>query len=84
LFFSKRKKKGIQIYLPKTSLDTEIVTATSSEMNVILPGKTDADDPIELPIPEQFKTTVKNNKLHTGKQKRPFIFLFLTLFLQSR
>lgn len=53
-------------------------------MNVILPGKTDADDPIELPIPEQFKTTVKNNKLHTGKQKRPFIFLFLTLFLQSR
>ena len=25
----------------------------------------DNDDPIELPIPEQFKTVVKGNKLHT-------------------
>lgn len=31
------KTAGIQIYLPATSLDTEIVTATSSEMNVVIP-----------------------------------------------
>ncbi len=64
------KTAGIQIFLPKTSLDTEIVTATSSEMNVVFPkpGSKDEDDPAELPIPEQFKTTItKEGKLVTEK-----------------
>ena len=61
------KTAGIQIYLSRQSLDTEIVTATSSEMNVSVPGTTDADDPIEMPIPEQFKTIYKNGKLITEK-----------------
>merc|ERR1711991_1194737 len=54
------KTAGIQVFLPATSLDTELVSATSSEMNVVVPhpsGK-DEDDPIEIPIPEQFKSLV--------------------------
>jgi adenylyl cyclase-associated protein len=64
------KTAGIQIFLPKTSLDTEIVTATSSEMNIVLPNPSgkEEDDPVELPIPEQFKTKVtKDYKLVTDK-----------------
>ena len=63
------KTAGIQIFLPKTSLDTEIVTATSSEMNVVVPNPSgnEADDPIELPIPEQFRTLLKGNKLQTDR-----------------
>jgi len=63
------KTAGIQVFLPASSLDTEIVSATSSEMNVCIPnpsGKAE-DDPVELPIPEQFKTIVRNNKLETDK-----------------
>lgn len=59
------KTAGIQIYLPATSLETEIVSGTSSEMNVQIPhpsGKEDAD-PIEMPIPEQFKSVIKDGKL---------------------
>lgn len=62
------KSGGVQVYLSKNSLETEIITSTSSEMNVIIPPKNPEDqmaDPIELPIPEQFKTTVKNFKLVT-------------------
>jgi adenylyl cyclase-associated protein len=63
------KTAGILIYLPKTSLETEIVTATSSEMNVIIPNPSgkEEDDPVELPIPEQFKTVVKDGKLDTNQ-----------------
>jgi adenylyl cyclase-associated protein len=64
------KTAGIQIFLPKTSLDTEIVSATSSEMNIVLPNKSgkEEDDPVELPIPEQFKTKITADyKLVTEK-----------------
>jgi len=59
------KTAGAQVILSKDSMDTEIVTGTSSELNVIFPGATDDADPIELPIPEQFKTVVKEGKLVT-------------------
>jgi adenylyl cyclase-associated protein len=61
------KTAGIQVFLPATSLDTEIVSATSSEMNVVIPNPSgkETDDPIELPIPEQFRTLVKGAKLET-------------------
>lgn len=55
------------IYLSKECLDVEILSAKSSSVNVLLPedigeGETDFK---ELPVPEQFKTTVSNGKLVT-------------------
>jgi adenylyl cyclase-associated protein len=36
----------------------QIVTSNISECNIQVPGATDADDPIEIPIPEQFETSL--------------------------
>ena len=53
------KTDGIIVFLPTTSLDTEIVASKSSEMNLSWP---DANgDLIEKPIPEQYKHRVKGN-----------------------
>merc|ERR1711983_562377 len=57
------KTDGCQMFLSKDSLNTEIITAKSSEMNVMIP--TD-DDFVEQPVPEQFKTVVKGVKLSTS------------------
>lgn len=54
------KTDGCQVYLSKDSLDVEIVSSKSSEMNVLIP-KGDGDY-TEIPIPEQFRTRVKDNK----------------------
>lgn len=43
-----------QIYLSKDSLDTEIITANSSSVNVNVPDP--ENEFLEVPIPEQFKT----------------------------
>ncbi|EGC37548.1 hypothetical protein DICPUDRAFT_53913 [Dictyostelium purpureum] len=59
------KTSGAQVYLSATSLDTEIVSSKSSEMNVLIPGATPNDDLVEIAIPEQFKTIVRDNKLVT-------------------
>merc|ERR1712226_516492 len=56
------KTDGCQMYLCKDSLGTSIITAKSSEMNVLIP---DGDDFVEQPIPEQFKTMIKGTKLET-------------------
>jgi len=58
------KTSGIQVYLSKDSIEAEIVTSKSSEMNVLLPAVGDADL-VEIPIPEQYKSVVKGNKLVT-------------------
>jgi adenylyl cyclase-associated protein len=50
------KTDGIIVYLGEKSIDATIFTSKSSEMNVSVPGKTEEDDSIELPIPEQFLT----------------------------
>jgi len=63
--FAVDKTSGCQIYLSKDSLDTEIVTSKSSEMNVLLPSPDPDQDMIEIAIPEQYKTTVRDNKLVT-------------------
>mmetsp|Transcript_31900 Transcript_31900/g.30412 ORF Transcript_31900/g.30412 Transcript_31900/m.30412 type:complete len:459 (+) Transcript_31900:102-1478(+) len=47
------KTDGIIVFLPTTSLDTEIVASKSSEMNLSWPDE--KGDMIERPIPEQFK-----------------------------
>ncbi|XP_061181289.1 adenylyl cyclase-associated protein 1-like isoform X2 [Saccostrea echinata] len=57
------KTDGCLIYLSKDSLDTEIVTAKSSEMNILVP-KGDGDF-TEFALPEQFKTTWDGKKFVT-------------------
>jgi len=60
------KCSAIQLYLSKGGLDVEIVTSKSDSMNVLIPDPSGAPDPIEIAIPEQYKTVIKNNKLITS------------------
>uniref|UniRef100_A0A8C5UI65 Adenylyl cyclase-associated protein n=1 Tax=Microcebus murinus TaxID=30608 RepID=A0A8C5UI65_MICMU len=57
------KTDGCHAYLSKNSLDCEIVSAKSSEMNVLIP--TESGDFNEFPVPEQFKTLWNGQKLVT-------------------
>jgi adenylyl cyclase-associated protein len=59
------KTSGCQLYMGKASLDAEIYSSKSDQMNVLIPGKNEGDDLVEIPIPEQFRTLVKGGKLHT-------------------
>ncbi|XP_042187722.1 adenylyl cyclase-associated protein 2 [Callorhinchus milii] len=59
---SVNKTEGCHIYLSEESLDCEIVSAKSSEVNILIPHD---DDYKEYPIPEQFKTTWDGSKLVT-------------------
>ncbi|KNC76844.1 hypothetical protein SARC_10680 [Sphaeroforma arctica JP610] len=52
------KTDGVQVYLSEKSLDCQIISAKSSEMNVSIPGATPEDDLVESPIVEQFRTTL--------------------------
>ncbi|CAH2050541.1 unnamed protein product, partial [Iphiclides podalirius] len=61
------KTDGCQIYLSPESLDVEIVSSKSSEMNVLVPKSN--GDYSEYPIPEQFKTVL--NKPPTGLTTSP-------------
>jgi adenylyl cyclase-associated protein len=58
---------GASIYLSKESLDTEIFTSKSSSINVNLPPVEEEGDGdfTESPVPEQFRSWVKNGKLVT-------------------
>ncbi|GAA6110724.1 adenylyl cyclase-associated protein 1 [Tachysurus ichikawai] len=57
------KTDGCHVYLSKDSLSCEIVSAKSSEMNVLVPRKD--GDFTEIPVPEQFKTVWDGKKLVT-------------------
>jgi len=57
------KTDGCQLYLSKEALATEIISAKSSEMNVLIPK---GEDFVEQPIPEQFKTVLTAGKLVTS------------------
>lgn len=57
------KTDGCQMYLSQESLDVEIISSKSSEMNVLVPKGN--GDFVEFPIPEQFKTTVNAKGLVT-------------------
>jgi len=59
------KCSGVQFYLSKDGLDTEIVSSKSDQMNILIPDPAGGVDPIEIAVPEQFKTLIKNNKLVT-------------------
>ncbi|KAK5855091.1 hypothetical protein PBY51_005226 [Eleginops maclovinus] len=54
--------EGCQVYLSKESLNCDIVSAKSSEMNILVPQD---DDYREFPVPEQFKTVWNGSKLVT-------------------
>ncbi|XP_075765061.1 adenylyl cyclase-associated protein 1 [Pelodiscus sinensis] len=58
------KTDGCHVYLSKSSLDCEIVSAKSSEMNVLIP--TESGDFSEFPVPEQFKSLWNGQKLVTS------------------
>jgi len=60
------KCSGVNIYLSKDGLESEITTAKSDAMNVLIPGEGEGADIVEMAIPEQFKTIVKGGKLHTS------------------
>eukprot|EP00066_Takifugu_rubripes_P005283 XP_003969232.1 PREDICTED: adenylyl cyclase-associated protein 1 [Takifugu rubripes] len=57
------KTDGCHVYLSSDSLKCEIISAKSSEMNVLVPGKD--GEFTELPVPEQFKTVWDGSKLVT-------------------
>jgi len=57
------KTTGFQLYLSKTSLHTELTSSKSDAMNVLLP--TADGDFEEKPVPEQYKTVVRDGKLVT-------------------
>ncbi|KAL6080714.1 hypothetical protein STEG23_008858 [Scotinomys teguina] len=63
LVFDACKTDGCHVYLSKNSLDCEIVSAKSSEMNILIP--TEGSDFNEFPVPEQFKTLWNGQKLVT-------------------
>jgi len=56
------KTDGCQIYLSPESTGVEIVTSTSSEMNVLIPSE---DGFVERPVPEQFSSRIKDGVLVT-------------------
>ncbi|TKR81509.1 hypothetical protein L596_015369 [Steinernema carpocapsae] len=56
-----QKTDGCMVYLSKESMDAEIVTSKSSEMNVLVPHGEDGEF-VEYPVPEQFKTIFNLNK----------------------
>ncbi|XP_030645231.1 adenylyl cyclase-associated protein 2 [Chanos chanos] len=60
------KTEGCHVYLSQDSLDCEIVSAKSSEMNILIPQ---GDDYREFPVPEQFNTVWDGSKLVTEPTK---------------
>lgn len=57
------KTDGAQLYLSKSCLDVEILTAKSSTINVLFEEK--EGDYIEKAVPEQLKTTIVKGHLVT-------------------
>ncbi|XP_053303022.1 adenylyl cyclase-associated protein 1 [Pleuronectes platessa] len=57
------KTDGCHVYLSQESLTCEIISAKSSEMNILVPNKD--GEFTELPVPEQFKTLWDGKKLVT-------------------
>jgi len=56
------KTDGCQMFLSKECMDVNIITAKSSEMNVMIPN---GEEFVEQPLPEQFRTTLNGLKLET-------------------
>jgi len=54
------KSSGCIVHISRAGLAAppQIVTSNISECNISLPGAREDDDPIEVPIPEQFETSL--------------------------
>ena len=61
------KPDGASIHLNRTAVakPPQIVTSKVSELNLVVPGKTDEDDPVEIPLPEQYITVYENGRIKT-------------------
>jgi len=59
------KCSGVQLFLSKEGLDVEVVSSKSDAMNILIPDPAGGQDPVEIAVPEQYKTLIKNNKLVT-------------------
>lgn len=63
------KSAGVAIELSRAAVANPptLITSSITEMNIVVPGATDEDDPIEIPMPEQYETKiiVGQNKLVT-------------------
>lgn len=59
------KCEGTQLILSREATAADIISAKSSELNIIVPGKTDADEYKEHAIPEQFISKYVNGKYVT-------------------
>ncbi|XP_063810162.1 adenylyl cyclase-associated protein 1 [Pseudophryne corroboree] len=57
------KTDGCHVYLSQDSIKCEIISAKSSEMNILVPGS--GGEFSEFPVPEQFKTVWNGKKLVT-------------------
>ncbi|CAB3375835.1 Hypothetical predicted protein [Cloeon dipterum] len=53
---SVEKTDGCQMYLNEQSVNVEIISSKSSEMNIMIPDQ--SGDYMEYAVPEQFKTTI--------------------------
>lgn len=56
---------GCQLYLSESSVDACITTAKSSEINVLVPGKSEDADLVEHALPEQFVSVYKDGSFVT-------------------
>jgi len=61
------KSAGVSVTLSRSAAANPptLITSSITEMNLVIPGKTDEDDPIEIPLPEQYETKLVNGKLVT-------------------
>lgn len=57
------KVDGATLYLSRESLGVEVLTSKCSAVNITLPPSSETDDGIECPVPEQFKTCIRNGQL---------------------
>ncbi|KAL8827138.1 MAG: hypothetical protein Q9191_003367 [Dirinaria sp. TL-2023a] len=54
---------GAAVYLSRDSLGTEVFTSLCTGINIVVPGRTDDDDFVEKPLPEQMKSVIRNGQL---------------------
>ena len=63
------KCTGVQLYLSAAAVaaaePTKVYTSKTSSINILVPGKTEDDDMVEMAVPEQFCSVVVDGKLNT-------------------
>lgn len=61
------KSAGVAVTLSRkaAAVPPTLITSSITEMNIVVPGATDEDDPVEIPMPEQYETKLVNGKLVT-------------------